>query len=384
MDNGRSVVSVGASTTHRSLEREGIVRVGLIAPPWVPVPPPRYGGTEAIVDNLARGLVMAGHEVELFTIGESSCAVNRSWLFPEAVEPIGDSMFETLHVDAAYRALAHCDVIHDHTTVGPVLGSLSAPPGVPVVTTMHGPFHATARQLYSRLPGRAHLVCISHPQRASAPDIPVEAVIPHGIDTTRHLPGPGGGGHLAFVGRMNPDKGVHRAIQVARRAGMPLVMMVKMREDVERAYFQDVVQPMLGSDVELMFEPDEEVRVDLLGRAEALINPIQWPEPFGLVMAEALACGTPVLASPHGAAQEIVEPGRTGFLHDDVDDLVAACGRIGDLDRADCRDAALRRFSMARMVEDHLRLYRRLIKEAAAAPITGGIDVTRVSQPLAL
>jgi glycosyltransferase involved in cell wall biosynthesis len=299
------------------------VRIGLIATPWIPVPPPRYGGTEAIVDNLARGLELAGHEVELFTVGESTCEVNRSWLFTETVEPINDSMYESLHVEAAYRALAHCDVIHDHTTVGPLLGSHAAPPGVPVVTTMHGPFHATARQLYSRLPGRAHLICISHPQRASAPEVPVAAVIPHGVDTTRYLPGPGGGGHLAFVGRMNPDKGVHRAVQVAREAGMPLVMMVKMREDIERDYFETSVKPLLGSDVELMFEPDEQTRIDLLGRAEALINPIMWPEPFGLVMAEALACGTPVLASPHGAAQEIVEHGHTGFLHHEVPELLA-------------------------------------------------------------
>ncbi len=258
------------------------------------------------------------------------------------------------------------------------------------MTTVHGQFHAAARQLYSRLPGRAHLICISHPQRATAPEIPVAGVIPHGIDTTRYLPGPGGGGHLAFVGRMNPDKGVHRAIQVARAVGRPLVLMVKMREDIEKTYFEEIIKPMMGSDVELMFEPDEQTRIDLLGRAEALINPIRWPEPFGLVMAESLACGTPVLASPHGAAQEIVEHGHTGFLHDKVDDLIEACGRIGEIDRADCRDAALRRFSMARMVEDHIRLYRRLIEEAALPrhrlqqAAIGRIGAGRTRQPVAL
>jgi len=341
------------------------VRIGLIASPWIAVPPPRYGGSEAVIDNLARGLHLAGHDVELFTVGTSTCPVSRSWLYREPVEPIGDSIHESVHVEAAYRALAHVDVIHDHTHVGPLLGSTAAPPGVPVVTTMHGPFDAKARQLYGRLPGRAHLVCISHPQRASAPEIPVTAVIPHGIDTTRYLPGPGGGGYLAFVGRMNPDKGVHLAIEVARQAGLPLVIMVKMREAPEKAYFSDVVQPMLGEDITVLFEPDEDLRVDLVGRAEALINPIGWPEPFGLVMAEALACGTPVLARPHGAAQEIVEHGHTGFLHEQVDDLVAAVARIPQLDRTACREAAERRFSMFRMVEDHIRLYRRLIDQAS-------------------
>jgi len=337
------------------------VRIGMIAGPWIPVPPPRYGGSEAVIDNLARGLQAAGHDVELFTVGRSTCEVNRSWLFHDPVEPIGDAIFESIHVEAAYRALADVDVIHDHTCVGPLLGSHAAPPGVPVVTTMHGPFDDKARRLYSRLPGRAHLICISHPQRISAPEIPCTAVIPHGIDIQRYRQGPGGGGYLAFVGRMNPDKGVHLAVEVARKAGMPLVMMVKMREALERDYFETRVEPLLGDDVTLLFEPDEDHRVDLVGRAEALINPIGWPEPFGLVMAEALACGTPVIARPHGAAQEIVEPGRTGFLHEEVEDLAEAVHQLDRIDRDACREAAERRFSMTRMVDDHVRLYQRLV-----------------------
>jgi glycosyltransferase involved in cell wall biosynthesis len=324
-----------------------------------------------VIDNLARGLQAAGHDVELFTIGESRCEVSRSWLFQNPMEPIQDSVYESLHVEAAYRSLAHVDVIHDHTYVGPLLGSHAAPPGVPVVTTAHGPFTPTARQLWSRLPEKVSLIAISHPQRASATDVEVAAVIPHGIDTQKYVQGPGGGGYLAFVGRMNPDKGVDRAIEVARRSGLPLIMMVKIREVGEQAYYEDVIKPMLGSDVELMVEPDEQLRIDLVGRAEALINPIVWPEPFGLVMAEALSCGTPVVASPHGAAQEIVEPGVTGYLHQEVDDLVEAVGRIGEIDRNDCRRAAERRFSMERMVEDHVRLYRRLIDQASVPTLIG-------------
>ena len=348
------------------------MRIGLIATPWVPVPPPRYGGTEAVIDNLARGLRDAGHDVELFTVGESTCDVTRSWLFKEPMEPMHDSIIESLHVEAAYRALAESDVdvIHDHTVVGPLLGSHAAPARVPVVTTVHGKFDEVSRQVYSRMPGRVSIVAISHPHRACAPEVPVEAVIPHGIDTDRYVEGPGGGGYLAFVGRMSPDKGVHRAIEVARRAGLPLVIMAKIREAVEVAYFEDVIKPMLGSDIELLFEPDETHRIDLVGRAEALINPIMWPEPFGLVMAESLACGTPVIASPNGAAQEIVEPGVTGYLHTGVDGLVEAVGRVGDISRADCRAAAERRFSMPRMVEDHVRLYRRLIDRASVPTLT--------------
>lgn len=347
------------------------MRIGLIAAPWIQVPPPRYGGSEAVIDNLARGLRGAGHDVELFTVGDSSCDVAKSWIFPEAVAPIQDSLLESIHVEAAYRKLHDVDIIHDHTIIGPLFGSQHAASGIPVVTTMHGPFSPTAKQLYSRLPRRVSLVSISHSQRATAADIPVEAVIPHGIDTEKYYVGPGGGGYLVFVGRMDPGKGVHRAIEVARKAGMPLVMMCKMREENELSYYREVVEPMMGSDVELLIEPDEAYRIELVGKADAMIFPIQWPEPFGLVMAEALACGTPVIASPHGAAQEIVEPGITGFLHEDVDDLVAAVGRIGEIDRAVCRRQLERRFSMERMVEDHVRLYRRLIDRASVPTLTG-------------
>jgi glycosyltransferase involved in cell wall biosynthesis len=147
---------------------------------------------------------------------------------------------------------------------------------------------------------------------------------------------------------------------------------------LEQAYFADVVKPMLGNDVELMIEPDEQTRIELLGRAEALINPIVWPEPFGLVMAEALACATPVIASPNGAALEIVEPGSTGFLHQDIDELVEAVGRVGELRRADCRTAAQRRFSMERMAQDHIRLYRRLVDQASMPKIIRWTETRRV------
>lgn len=348
------------------------MRIGLIAAPWIQVPPPKYGGSEAVIDNLARGLREAGHDVELFTVGDSRCDVPRSWIFPEIVEPIQDSVLESIHVEAAYRKFQDVDVIHDHTVIGPVFGSHAAPAGVPVVTTMHGPFSPTARQLYSRLPERVSLIAISHSQRATAANVPVEAVIPHGIDTEKYYVGPGGGGYLVFVGRMNPDKGVHRAIEVAHRAGKPLIMMCKIRENVELEYYENVIKPMMkGKDVELLVEPEEGHRIDLVGKADGLIFPIQWPEPFGLVMAEALASGTPVIASPHGAATEIVEPGVTGFLHEDIDDLVTAVGRLGEIDRADCRRAVERRFSMERMVSDHLRLYRRLVDRASVPTLTG-------------
>jgi glycosyltransferase involved in cell wall biosynthesis len=191
--------------------------------------------------------------------------------------------------------------------------------------------------------------------------VPIAAVIHHGVDTDLYELGPGHGGFLLFLGRMNPDKGIHRAIRVAHRAGRRLVLVTKVRERAEREFYREVVQPMLGADDELIVEPELAVRLDLLRHADALLNPITWPEPFGLVMAESLACGTPVLAFPYGAAPEIVEHGRTGFLCADEDEMVAALSLVPTLERAQCRAAAEQRFSRQRMAADHERLYRALV-----------------------
>jgi glycosyltransferase involved in cell wall biosynthesis len=179
-----------------------------------------------------------------------------------------------------------------------------------------------------------------------------------------------------FVGRMSPDKGVHRAVDIARRAAMPLVIAAKMWEDVEVDYFRAEVEPRLHDGVELLLDADREHRLELLGRAEALLNPICWPEPFGLVMAEALACGTPVVGSPHGAAPEIVDDGVTGFLRETDDELVEALGHAGEIDREACRLAAVERFSIERMARDHELLYQHLVEQARARAVTT-IDLRR-------
>ena len=325
------------------------------------MPPPSYGGTEAVVDNLARGLAARGHEVRLFTVGDSSCPVRRSWFFEHSVQPTGETVPEAAHVVAAYEDLADCDLIHDHTILGPLLWARTRG-GTPLVTTNHGEFTVPVRKIYSAMAGRIAIVAISHSQRDSAPEIPVEAVIHHGIDLHRYRYGPGGGGYLLFLGRMSPNKGVHDAIRLARRAGRRLILVTKMWEPGERLYFSQEVLPLLGEDVELLTETTLPQRIELLRHADALIDPIRWPEPFGLVMAEALACGTPVLAFPRGAAPEIVDHGQTGFLYDDETLLVDA--PIESIDRHACRIAAERRFSVERMTRDHELLYERLLAAA--------------------
>jgi glycosyltransferase involved in cell wall biosynthesis len=342
------------------------MRIGLIAPPWVAVPPPAYGGTEAVVDRLARGCTLAGHEVILFTLGESTSPVTRLWRYEHAVEPMENSLLELAHVLSAYDALADVDLIHDHTLLGPVV-ALSRRRRPPVVSTIHSPFTPDTRTAHRASAGRVPLICISHDQRAAAPEIPVAAVIHHGIDVEDFPPGDGSGGYLVFLGRMSPDKGAHRAIAVARAAGVPLKIAAKMREKAERRYFKAEIEPLLGGGVEFVGEVDARGRLDLLRGARALLNPIQWPEPFGLVMIEALACATPVIAQAIGSCPEIVDEGRTGFLCQDEDEMVAAVGRLGEIQRADCRETASRRFSTQRMVAEHLELYRTVVDAAAAA-----------------
>jgi len=351
------------------------MRIGLIAPPWVPVPPPRYGGTEVVVDNLARGLQELGHEVELFTVGESTCPVRRQHLYPAAVRPMGTSVEEAAHVLAAYEALSDVDLIHDHTVLGPLLAADIERSQAPLVCTHHGAFTAENIRIFTEIARHAAVVAISRSQAGYAATVPIAAVIHHGIDLEVFQPGPGDGDYLLFMGRMSPDKGVDRAVRVAHASGRPLVVVTKIREAAEKDYFDTVVRPILASEDTLVVEPDQAERLELLGRATALINPITWPEPFGLVMAESLASGTPVVGFPYGAAPEIVDDGVTGFLCRDESQMIAAIGRVQLIDRQACRAAAQARFSLIRMASDYLGLYRRRL--AAEVGVEPTVDVRR-------
>jgi glycosyltransferase involved in cell wall biosynthesis len=337
------------------------MRIGLIAPPWVPVPPPAYGGTEVVIDNLARGLKELGHDVLLFTVGDSTCPVPKEHLFQNPVAPIGLTVAESAHVLAAYEALADVDLIHDHTLLGPLIAGMSGMQRPPVVTTNHGPFTNETRSIWRQTARHASIVCISQSQARASGDVPVSAVIHHGIDLDVHQAGPGEGDYVMFIGRMSADKGVHHAVRIAHQAGQRLILATKMREASELDYFNRQVRPLLTDEDETPTEMPLRRRLALLREAKALLNPITWREPFGLVMAEALASATPVLAFPNGAAPEIVDPGRTGFLCRDEEEMVSAIDRLGEIDRGMCRTAAQRRFSLQRMAREHERFYRRVL-----------------------
>jgi glycosyltransferase involved in cell wall biosynthesis len=338
------------------------MRIAIIAPPWVSIPPCAYGGIEVVLDGLARALNSGDDEVLLFATGDSTCPVATGWAFERAVGVANARPAAELHhVVNAYDWLAgEVDVVHDHTLVGPVYAQRF--PSLRVVTTNHGPFQGELADFYRSIGDVVPILAISHHQASTAHRTRVAGVIHHGVDVNQFPVGDGDGGYAAFVGRMSPNKGVHTAIAIARAADVPLKIAAKMDEPAERVYFEERVKPMLGGDVEFIGEVGGSDKLALLGAACCLLNPIAWPEPFGMVMIEALACGTPVLATPLGAVPEIVDNGVTGFIRAGAAELADALRRTSDLDRVACRTAAATRFSSEQMAADHLRFYQSVLE----------------------
>jgi len=336
------------------------MKIAIVAPPWVAVPPVGYGGTEVVLDGLARGLQAAGHDVLMFTTGDSTCPVPKAFVFEEACGVgIGGAVTELRHVIHAYEAASGYDIVHDHTLVGPVYSERFS--SLPVVTTNHGPFDGELHDYYRAIGDRVPIIAISDHQASMAPDISVAAVIHHGIDVDKFTVGSGGGGYALFLGRMSPDKGVHNAIRIARKAGVPLKIAAKLHEQPEYDYFNEYVRPLLGGDIEYVGEVGGSAKRELLAEAMCLLNPMQWHEPFGMVMIEALSSGTPVVATPRGAAPEIVDDAVTGYLRAGEEGLASALLRVGELDRAACRKAAVGRFSLEPMVDAHVALFERVL-----------------------
>ena len=339
------------------------MRVAIIAPPWVPVPPPAYGGIETALDHLARGIQAAGQDVFLFTTGDSSCRVARGWGLPQAAGTVSTgAATELRHVINAYDAVRDwgADLVHDHTLVGPVYGQRF---DTPIVTTNHGPFDSELGDYYRMIGESVPIIAISRHQASvgAAHGIAVAAMIHHGVDVEAFPVGDGSGGYAVFLGRMSPDKGVHTAARVARAAGVPLKIAAKLREPAEQAYFDSAVRPLLGGDIEFVGEVGGATKLELLAGASGLLNPLAWPEPFGMVMIEALACGTPVVATACGSVPELVDNGVTGFVRSTEAGLAASLAHIKSLDRAQCRKVAAERYGTGRMVAEHLELYSRLL-----------------------
>lgn len=337
------------------------MRIAQIAPPYLPVPPTGYGGIEMVVAALADGLAGRGHDVTLFASGGSSTRAELVSPLAEAPGPenLGENAYGLAHPLAAHLRADDFDVVHDHTVEGPALGATHGHPAV--VHTLHGPWTPPMRDYYSRVHRQVHLVAISESQRSDNHEVDYAATVPNGVDLDTHPFRQEKDDYLVYVGRAIADKGPVEAVEVAKRAGLPLVMVVKKSERQELQYWDDEVEPLLDDNVEVFGEVSHEEKVDLLGRARAMVFPIQWPEPFGLVMAEAMACGTPVVSRPLGAAREVVCDGVTGFLRDSVDDLAGAVGEIDSIDPGDCRGWVSDRYSTDAMVDGYERVFKRLL-----------------------
>jgi glycosyltransferase involved in cell wall biosynthesis len=338
------------------------VRIALIAPPWYTIPPSGYGGIEWVVALLADGLIERGHEVTLFAApGSRTRARLVSPLDEEPPrEAIGDPWYEASHVVSVYEHGEKFDILHDHT--GPVGVSVGALSNCPTIHTLHGPFTRQAHMLYSRVARQHWFVAISESQRSYAPEnLRWAGVVYNGIPMDRYPFRADKEDFLFFLGRADEEKAPHLAIEAARRAGRRLVMCATTKNDREREYWAGQVEPLLGDDVELHGEVSHEQKADLLSRAAALLFPIQWPEPFGLVMTEAMACGTPVVAWRNGSVPEVVADGETGFIVESVEEMAAAVGRLGELDPRAMRAWVQERFSDQAMVAGYERAYERAL-----------------------
>jgi glycosyltransferase involved in cell wall biosynthesis len=339
------------------------MRIAQVAPLYESVPPRYYGGTERIVSYLTEELVRLGHEVTLFASGDSQtkarlvAACPRSLrLDPECIDQLAHHI---VMLERVQQRADEFDVIHFH--VDYLHFPLSRRGDFANVTTLHGRLDIPDLvPLYEEYPD-VPLISISDAQREPLPRVNWQATVYHGLPDDLYRYRPDAGTYLAFLGRISPEKRVDRAIEIAHQVGIPIRIAAKV-DRIDRDYFDSVIEPMLHHPlVEFVGEIGEDDKDEFLGDAQALLFPIDWPEPFGLVMIEAMACGTPVIAYRNGSVPEVMEEGRTGFIVEDLDDAVEAARRVPQLSRARCREIFEQRFTAARMARDYVDVYERLI-----------------------
>jgi glycosyltransferase involved in cell wall biosynthesis len=346
------------------------LRIAVLSPAWFPVPPSGYGGIEWVVALLADGLVDAGHDVTLFASGDSRTRAKLSSVFETAPsEWIGRSHFELLHSLPCYTNADDFDIINEHTGMfGIVMSGLV---DTPVVHTVHGPLTGEPGEMYEALYGLVpdlHLISISLNQRKPKPDLPWLANCPNALDLSVYPCKPHKGEYLLFLGRLSADKGCHRAIAVAMDLGLPLKIAGKKQEEREERYFAEFVEPHLGMHgIEYLGEVSHGTKVELLQDARTTLFPIDWEEPFGLVMIESMACGTPVIATNRGAVPEVIAHGRSGIIVESYREMPAALEEADALDPLECRLYVEERFSPERMVGNYVQAYREAIVGAPAS-----------------
>jgi len=338
------------------------LRIALVAPLYESVPPALYGGTERVVSYLAEELVALGHHVTLFASGDSVTsahlvpACERALrLDPRVPEPV--SLHVTM-IEQVFKRSNEFDVIHFH--IDGFHLPLTRRHSVATLTTLHGRLDLLGLDVLYREFNEHPLVSISHAQRRPLAWANWAKTVHHGLPLNLHRLGAGGGQYLAFLGRISPEKRVDRAIEIARRVGIPLKIAAKV-DRADRDYFTAQIEPWIdGNLIEYLGEIGEREKTSFLGNALALLFPIDWPEPFGLAMIEAMSCGTPVIAFRRGSVPEVIDEGVTGYVVDHLDDAVACVKRVQRLSRTRCREIFETRFSATRMAQDYCAVYELL------------------------
>jgi glycosyltransferase involved in cell wall biosynthesis len=354
------------------------MRIAQISPLFESCPPQLYGGTERVVSYLTEELVRLRHEVVLFASGDSVTEARLEAPCPSALRlaPCGNPLAQhMIHLSRVARMAGDFDILHFHTDYLHFPLFVDRP--VKSVTTLHGRLDLPELPaVFAEFP-ELRLISISDAQRAPVPWANWTATVNHGLPLDLYREGAGEGGYLAFLGRFSPEKGADRAIEIARRCGMHIKLAAKV-DPADEAYFAAVIRPLLDQPhVEYIGEIGEQEKQEFLGKAAALLFPIDWPEPFGLVMIEALAVGTPILAFRRGSVPEIIDHGITGIIVDSIDEAVACVDRAMRLDRHVIRNMFEQRFSVERMAEDYVAVYRRILGLApqAVAPARAGLAV---------
>lgn len=345
------------------------MKIAQIAPLLESVPPKKYGGTERVIYSLTEALVKRGHQVTLFASGDSVTSARLVSVCKKNLREQGlynsRKAWVILNIGKAYSMQEEFDVIHDHTGfIGLSAASLAA---TPVLITLHGPITLSEKPIYE---GFKHLnfVSISKAQMVPAPTLNFLGTVHNGVVDISYPFSPTSDNYLLFVGRFSPEKGAHFAIQVAEYLNIPLIIAAKLDTDGQK-YFQEKIEPKLSSSIRWVGEVTAEERNKLMSKAVCLLSPIDWREPFGLVLTEALACGCPIVAFRRGSVLEIVEEGRVGFIAEDVEEMVEAVKKISKINRSYCRKYALERFTPEMMVKSYEELYKQLLLKKTGANI---------------
>jgi glycosyltransferase involved in cell wall biosynthesis len=345
------------------------MRIAQVAPLFESVPPKAYGGTERVVSYLTEELVRLGQEVTLFASADSVTAARLIAPVAQSIRPVPGNQdwlaYHAIQMDALRQHACEFDVVHFHTDVLHFPTALLL--GLPHLTTLHGRLDLPQLAPLLRHFSASPLVSISDAQRLPQADANWAGTVHHGLPADLYQPSMRADDYFLFLGRTSPEKRLDRAIEIARRCGMPLVIGAKV-DAADAAYFEREIAPLLKAPgVHFLGEVGQREKRELLGHAKALLFPIDWPEPFGLVMIEAFSCGTPVIAYRHGSVPEILEDGVTGFIVADQEEAVDAARRIDAIDRAACRAAFERRFTATHMAQAYLRIYERLLSSGSAS-----------------